>query len=215
MPRRAAMLATVVIASGCADAPTAVVLRDDARLVVQASLTGTAVRAFVIEVTAPDIPTALVFNLAVQGDVATGSITLPAGSDRFLVARAFDQRGVESHRGRRTLQVRAGANDAVAINLMPLQGDQPIELTVGSYTISVAPGSAALGPGETVRLDATVRDADGNVVSDATIHWASLDLAVATITPAGLVTARAAGTTQVVAVCGGTAAAVTVTVQAP
>jgi hypothetical protein len=213
--RRASLLALVVFASGCADVLTDVGSGEEARLVLHANVAGSAARTLVVEVTAPDIPTALIFNLAVQDGVASGAITLPAGSDRLLVVRAFDRYGVESHRGGRTIRVRRGANDAVAITLLPLQGDQPIEITVGSYTISVTPGSATLVPGETIQLAASVRDADENLVANAIVQWASLDLSVATTGATGLVTARATGVTQVVAVYAGAAAAVPITVQTP
>jgi hypothetical protein len=56
--RRAILPALVVIASGCADVLTDVGLGEESRLVVQATLAGTTESALVVEVTAPDIPTA-------------------------------------------------------------------------------------------------------------------------------------------------------------
>lgn len=221
-PRFSCCLHRVPVASlfllvvGCGDGvPTSLDVLESARLSVMANLAGTATNALVIEVSATDIPTPLFFNLPIDGEAATGTITLPAGSDRVLTARAFDGAGTETHRGSRTLTVRSGTNEAVAITLLPLQGDQPIEVTVGSYSVSVTPGSATVAPGETVQLEATVRDADHDIVADARVQWASLDPHVASASTAGLVSAHAAGEIQVVAAYAGAAAATLVTVRTP
>jgi subtilisin family serine protease len=57
--------------------------------------------------------------------------------------------------------------------------------------------------GDTVVLTATARDRNGNVVSDATIAWSSLDVAQAEVIAPGTVVSRAAGTTRIVARSGG------------
>lgn len=198
---------------GCGDVPTSVDVPGKAKLIVMANLAGTATNALVIEVSAPDIPTPLIFNLPIDGEAATGAITLPAGSDRILIARAFDGAGVETHRGSRTLRILGGTNEVVAIALLPLHGDQPIEITLGSFTVSVVPGSLTIAPGETVQLEATVRDADHDIVADALVQWGSLDLSVATANTAGLVTGHAVGESQVVALYAGAAASALVTVR--
>src|SRR6058998_4228572 len=48
-------------------------------LLVQADLSGTPVATVVVEVTAPDIPTPLVFNIPIVDRIASGTITVPAG----------------------------------------------------------------------------------------------------------------------------------------
>jgi hypothetical protein len=203
----------LVLAIGCSDLPTGSHAVEGSRLIVHANLAGTATSGFVVEVSAPDIPTTLVFNLPVEENVARGTITLPAGSDRVLTARAFDRKGLETHYGGRTIQVRGGDNDAVTITLLPLHGDQPIEMTVGTYTVSVSPPAVTVAPGESVQLDATVSDADGRVVIDAAVQWASLNPSIAAVTADGLVTARASGEAQVVAVYAGTGDDALITVQ--
>ena len=72
--------------------------------------------SLVIEVTAPDIPQALVFNLDIVNGSATGSVTIPASANRTITVRAFDGR-TETHRGSRTVTIvrhEPGALDAIA-----------------------------------------------------------------------------------------------------
>lgn len=203
----------LILAIGCSDLPTISHAIEDSRLIVHANLAGTATIGLVVEVSAPDIPTTLVFNLPVESGVATGTISLPAGSNRRLTARAFDTQGVETHHGSRTIQVRGGDNDAVAITLLPLQGDQPIEMTLGTYTVSLSPSVGTVAPGESVQLDATVSDAEGRVVVDAAVQWASLNPSIAAVSADGLVTAHASGEAQVVAVYAGTGGDALITVR--
>src|SRR3989442_14600489 len=62
-------------------------------LIVRADVSAAAVATLVAEVTAPDIPTALVFNIPIAGGVASGTITIPAGSNRTVTLRAYDGGG--------------------------------------------------------------------------------------------------------------------------
>jgi len=201
--RSGALLLLLCFVAGC-DGPFGPLdLNEDARLVVEAQLAGTSASALVLEVTAPDIPVPLVFNLPVRDGTASGAVTLPAGVDRQLTARAFDTRGAQTHSGSRKLHVRAGGNETASLTLLPLMGDQPIVVTVGSYRVTVSPGEATLAPGEAVQLAARVTDADGAVVADATVQWASLHPEKATVTSGGVATAHASGRAQLVAVFAG------------
>jgi alpha-tubulin suppressor-like RCC1 family protein len=69
-------------------------------------------------------------------------------------------------------------------------------------TVTLDPGSATLAAGDTLTFTATVRDASGNVVAGAQVAWGVSDTAVATVTQAGFVTARAPGTALVGAASG-------------
>src|SRR5689334_12420787 len=93
-------------------------------LIVRADVSAAAVATLVAEVTAPDIPTALVFNLPIVAGVASGTITIPAGSNRTVTLRAYDAGGILTHTGSATFNIQAGANATVAITLLPLTGDQ-------------------------------------------------------------------------------------------
>ncbi len=62
-------------------------------LILRADVSGTAVATLVAEVSAPDIPTALTFNIPIAAGVASGTITVPAGSTRTVTLRAYDAGG--------------------------------------------------------------------------------------------------------------------------
>lgn len=187
-------------------------------LVVRVDAAATAATTVVVEVTGPGIGTPLVFNIAVVDGVATGTITLPAGSGRVITLRAFDAGGVETHRGTVTVAIREGANPAIDIVLIPLSGDTPINGTLGSFVVTIAPTADTLPIGGTATLTATIVDALDNAVLQP-VTWAVLDPAVATVASTGdrtaQVTAVGPGTTVVVASFGGSAGSATILVSAP
>jgi len=181
-----------------------------AKLVLFADVSGTSVATVVVEVTAPDIATPLVFNIQVSNGVATDTIVVPSGSQRTIAMRAFDGSGVETHSGSTTLTIGPGTNATVTITLQPLTGDLPITVTLGSRTVTVTPTAAALATGDTVRLAAAITDWNGSPVS-GTIRWATDDPGIATVESAGLVTAVHAGSTTVTATFSGAAGGATIT----
>ena len=61
----------------------------------------------------------------------------------------------------------------------------------------VTPSSASLLSGDKVQLTATVLDGLGEPVSGVTIRWQSTDPAIATVSPTGLVTGLAVGSTAI------------------
>ncbi|WP_428275802.1 leucine-rich repeat domain-containing protein [Candidatus Palauibacter sp.] len=66
-------------------------------------------------------------------------------------------------------------------------------------SVTVSPASAALAPGETLRLTAEARDDQGNTVPNARFSWASSDASAATVNDRGEVTAAGGGTAMVTA----------------
>src|SRR5436305_39541 len=59
--------------------------------------------------------------------------------------------------------------------------------------VSVSPSAPSLAAGATLQLSATTTDAANNVLTGATITWSTSDAARATVSPAGVITAVAAG----------------------
>jgi hypothetical protein len=184
-------------------------------LLVRADLSGTAVATVTVEVTAPDITTPLVFNLTITGDLALGTVTVPAGSARTITMQAFDAGGVETHSGSVTVSIQTGTNPPIAIVLQPLSGDVPINATLGSFAVSVSPDVRGLVLGDTMTLTATVLDAQGAPVA-AQVVWASFAPNVATVVSTGPQTGRVTGLgvgqTKVIVAFGGTAAPATIEV---
>src|SRR5256714_10915119 len=180
----------------------------EARLLVRADLSASAVATLVAEVTAPDIPTALIFNISVAGGVASGAIALPAGSNRTIAIRAYDAGGVETHSGSVTISLQPGANPTITIVLAPLTGDVPIEVTLGSFAVIVTPAADSLFIGDTVTLTATILDASGTPVPGQVV-WGALNPRATSVVSTGPQTARVTairpGRTTVVATYGGTA----------
>jgi uncharacterized protein YjdB len=83
----------------------------------------------------------------------------------------------------------------------------------GVVSVSVTPPTATLVVGATRAFTATPRAADGSTVGGRPVVWSSATPAVATVSAAGVVTAVAPGTTQVLAQVDGITGSATVTVQ--
>src|SRR3989475_6470597 len=184
-------------------------------LLVRADLSGTTVATVVVEVTAPDIAARLIFNISVTDRVALGIITLPAGSDRTITMRAYDTGGVETHSGAVTVAIQPGANPTIAIVLLPLTGDVPINATLGSFAVTGTPARDTGTVGDTVTLTASLLDGNGTPVTGQ-VAWGTLAPAVATVVSTGRQTARVTairpGRTTIVATYGGTAGPATIVV---
>lgn len=81
--------------------------------------------------------------------------------------------------------------------------------------LRVTPDESTLLAGDTITLGSAASSASGSGVDGARVEWASLDTAVATVSPAGMVTARAAGVARVVASAGSAADTALVRVMVP
>lgn len=82
-------------------------------------------------------------------------------------------------------------------------------------SVTVTPGQSSLVPGATSVLVATVRNAQGVVLTGRTITWTSENSGVVSVSPSGLVTGVSIGSTVVVASTGGASGSGVVTVSAP
>src|SRR5207249_6507615 len=79
-------------------------------------------------------------------------------------------------------------------------------------TVAVAPATASLTVGQTVQLTATPKDSAGSALTGRTVTWASSNTAVATVSPSGLVTSKAAGSATITATSDDKAGSAAVTV---
>jgi alpha-tubulin suppressor-like RCC1 family protein len=92
---------------------------------------------------------------------------------------------------------------------------QTITPAVGTVaSIVLSPSSLSLTPLQTQQFTAVAKDAGGNVVSGASITWASSSASIATISSAGLATAVAVGSTTISATSNEHSATQTLTVSA-
>ena len=170
-----------------------------------------AIDRVVVEVTAPDINPALVFDLNLVDGFASGTITIPTGSGRIFTIRAYDAAGIETHRGQAIVAIEQGTLPTIEITLLPLVGTQPIDVTIGSFSITVTPDLDTLKIGDALRLSATVVDHSGGTHS-VSVQWASLNAAAAIVDTAGVVTAVGLGEALIVASYAGVAGAATIVV---
>ncbi len=212
MRRRLAIAAGVLFAAGCKGS-TPPEDPPPAALEVRVSIAGTAATSVVARVTAPDLAQPLVFQLAISNGQASGRIEIPAGARRTIVVHVSDAKGIETHRGTTTIDVRPGSNPTMAVELVPVMVDSPITVTVGLFAVTVTPPTRVLTVGETVRLQAAIADGSGAAVQGG-VTWASTNPSVVSVDATGLVTARRAGTASIVAVFGPAAGGATITVNA-
>src|SRR5207249_1343370 len=63
--------------------------------------------------------------------------------------------------------------------------------------VSATLDAASLLPGQTTQAHATTRDANGAVLTDRVVSWRSLNPALATVSPTGLVTAVVTGSVTI------------------
>src|SRR5439155_1217748 len=66
-------------------------------------------------------------------------------------------------------------------------------------SVTVTPASATVQGGQTVQLTATLKDANGNLLSGRSVTWSSSNTAVATVDNSGLVSGVAAGSATITA----------------
>ncbi len=80
--------------------------------------------------------------------------------------------------------------------------------------VAVSPGSANISTGQSLALQATLRDSANNVLSGRTVTWASSSAAVATVSSSGVVQGVATGTATITATSEGKSGSASVTVAA-
>jgi uncharacterized protein YjdB len=93
-----------------------------------------------------------------------------------------------------------------------------VSLTVAPpavQSVTVTLGASTLYPQKTTQAVATLKDANGNVLSDRAVTWKSLNTAIAVVSTAGLVTALTPGSAYIRATSEGRSSEAALTVQAP
>jgi uncharacterized protein YjdB len=156
------------------------------------------------------------------------------GSEVTLAASGLDPRGgvvtgqafqwavtagdaVEALGGGR-FRARAGGSATVTATTIfegqPVTGSVDIVVQQQVASVTAEPSPLEIGAiGGSAPIVAVARDANGNPVSGTTFTWTSVNAAVATVDPAGVVTARGTGSTSIRAAAGGHHVDVPVTVR--
>ncbi len=81
-------------------------------------------------------------------------------------------------------------------------------------TVTINEGNQSVSTGASVQLTATVKAADGSVLTNRIVQWKSMNNTVAVVDAGGNVTGLSGGTATITATCGGASDSVTVTVTA-
>ena len=219
--RRAFAFVALATTFACGGDPTPPPRVTETEVAISATLTAeqqAVIAGMSVEVTGPGITTPIVVTLNVSGATVNGTVRVPVGTGRVFTVRAYNAQGQEVGSGSVTSNVVAGTNPTVTVpmNVATQTGDVPIDVTIGSYTITVAPSPVTIAHGATTTLTATVSEIGGATVSSADVQWGARNPVIAGLTAGTNGTATlaggVAGTTTVVASWHGIATAVTVTV---
>ena len=207
------MAAVTVVVSGCSDAVTTLESSAEPQLaMVPVNVSAApAITTLSITVSAADIATDLIFNLDMSGGAASDTITIPAGSSRTVTIRGFDENGIETHRGSKTVHLTEGLNPQLTIVLLGLTGELPLLVILGETNVAVTPEAVSLSVGGTAQLEAVVTDESGDTL-DVAVRWGSSNPAFVTVDEAGMVSGVGLGSASVVATYGGVGAGSAVTV---
>src|SRR6266566_1401407 len=79
-------------------------------------------------------------------------------------------------------------------------------------TVTLTPGSATVNEGQTLQLAATLKDANGNILTGRSITWSSSNTSAASVNGTGLVTGVTAGSATITATSEGKSATAAITV---
>lgn len=198
------LAAFALLLSGCSSEPTSLSDHGEAHLALQVQATLTT-EVVVLRVSGPGLDSTLVFNFPVSAGSATGTLSIPAGSARHVVAQAYDSAGINTHTGDTTVTLVPGTNPALQLRLLALTGGLPITISFGAFALTVTPGDTSVMIGDTVRFRASIIDAYGRPVTAAPL-WGTSNLALASVDSSGLATGRLPGTVLVAATYGGAVA---------
>src|SRR5712691_5524578 len=91
-------------------------------------------------------------------------------------------------------------------------GTSVVTVSVPVASVTVSPAAASVQAGQTQQLTATLKDANGNVLTGRTVTWSSNNTTVATVNGTGLVTAKVAGSATITATSEGQSGTASITV---
>lgn len=118
-----------------------------------------------------------------------------------------------NYRTRRVRWVMLGAAAALTLSCSSSTDVQPGAGGEAVAAVIVTPPASTIMVGAQLPLQAQVQDATGKTIPGASIVWSVRDTAIASVSPIGVVTARAVGATQVAASSNGRSGIAAITVQ--
>ena len=108
--------------------------------------------------------------------------------------------------------VAAGGPVTITATSEGKSGTASITVTAPVATVTVSPAPASVQAGQTQQLTATLKDANGNILTGRTVTWSSNNTTVATVNGSGLVTAKTAGSATIMATSEGKSGTAGITV---
>ncbi len=218
--RAAALAATLVVGAACTERVLVPQTQAVQLQLELASQVAGGSRTVTVRVRYQTASGGLVALLDQTSTVATGTqqLSVPVDLSKCL-ADAAHVGGPTTCRLRVTVELRDAASgtlldtvELAAIDASPGAAPAATTVTVAAVsTITVTGVSATLIQGQAAQATGVVKDAAGNTLARP-ITWATSNAAVAVVSGAGLVTAVAPGTVQIVASSGGVSQSTSVTV---
>ena len=114
-----------------------------------------------------------------------------------------------------SVQARGNGTTRLVANVGQVSDTITVTVQQVAFRVAVAPMSASILVGDTVRLRATATDSGGAAIATFQPAWSSSAAGTATVSSTGLVTGTGAGTAVITATSDGVGATATVTVRAP
>ena len=103
----------------------------------------------------------------------------------------------------------------ITATAVPASGSAAVTVAQRVNVVEVTPAADTVMTGDTLRLVAAAKDANGHEVADAAFSWASSDPSVATVDETGLVTGTATGSVELSATSSGVTGRAQLEVVAP
>jgi hypothetical protein len=212
------LLLPVWLVLGCGEVITGAKLRANVALLLQnqtGSTTPLDGERVDVTISGPGIDPPIFGSFLFINDTARVELEVPVGRDRRVFVAIFDSANTLVASGEVIVEIGSRANVTVPVPIAPTSGDQPIVVTFGSVTLSVAPGTLSLLPGDSAALTVAVLDQAGAPIPGAVATFASSNPSIAGVSATGVVTGRLQGVTAVTVTALGVAARVPVSVSAP
>jgi len=215
LTRPLVLLLILLVAAACGDTLTGASIRPRVALVLTdeagspVPLDGERVD---VSISGPGISRPIFGSFRFVNDTATVELDVPLGRDRRVFVAIFDSTNTLVASGEITIVVGSGSTITVPVPIAPTSGDQPVIVTVGSTTITVTPGTVTLAPGDSVALNVSVRDQNGQPIAGASPTFASSNPSIAAVSATGVVIGRIPGATSVSVTALGVAARIPVSI---
>ena len=194
--RRGAALAAILLTAACGGSVTSVDDISPAVADVQVSPASSTV------IVGDQLPLQAVVHDA-QGATLDDPLVVWSAKDTDVVV--VSPEGIVTARAVGATQVAASFNGKSGVAAVTVQR-RPVA------SVTLQPSSATLQRGKTVTLVPTLKDAGGATLADRLVDWKSSDASIATVSPAGLVTAVTIGSATITATSEGKSATAAVSV---